>query len=65
MMPRLMWERSHHVAPKPVRYPGLVNPELARAESLIASIADYPQPGTLSRVIPPLLADAGALRATS
>ena len=64
-MPRLTWERSHHVARKPVRYPGLVNPELARAESLIASIADYPQPGILFRDIAPLLADSGALRATT
>jgi adenine phosphoribosyltransferase len=42
-----------------------VNSELARAESLIASIADYPQPGILFRDIAPLLADAGALRATT
>ncbi|MEJ6555016.1 adenine phosphoribosyltransferase [Microbacterium esteraromaticum] len=42
-----------------------MNPELARAESLIASIADYPQPGILFRDIAPLLADAGALRATT
>ena len=42
-----------------------MNSELARAESLIASIADYPQPGILFRDIAPLLADAGALRATT
>lgn len=37
---------------------------LARAESLIAVIPDYPQPGILFRDIMPLLADAAALRAT-
>lgn len=37
---------------------------LARAESLIAVIPDYPQPGILFRDIMPLLADAEALRAT-
>ncbi len=42
-----------------------MNSELARAESLIASIADYPQPGILFRDIAPLLADAGALRAAT
>lgn len=36
---------------------------LARAESLIRSIPDYPEPGVLFRDITPLLADAGALRA--
>jgi adenine phosphoribosyltransferase len=35
---------------------------LARAESLIAVIPDYPQPGVQFRDIAPLLADAGALR---
>lgn len=35
---------------------------LARAESLIAVIPDYPQPGVLFRDIAPLLADAAALR---
>jgi adenine phosphoribosyltransferase len=39
-------------------------PALARAESLIGSIADYPQPGIVFRDITPLLADAAALRAT-
>ncbi|CDK01992.1 Adenine phosphoribosyltransferase [Microbacterium sp. C448] len=37
---------------------------LARAESLIAVIPDYPQPGILFRDIMPLLADAAALRVT-
>jgi adenine phosphoribosyltransferase len=37
---------------------------LARAESLIGSIPDYPQPGIVFRDITPLLADAAALRAT-
>jgi adenine phosphoribosyltransferase len=39
------------------------NPDdLARAESLIGSIPDYPEPGILFRDITPLLADAAALR---
>lgn len=42
-----------------------MSPELARAESLIASIPDYPQPGVLFRDITPLLADAEALRVTT
>ena len=54
-----------HVAPRSVRYPWQVNPELARAESLIRSIPDYPQPGILFRDITPLLADARALHATT
>ncbi|MDQ1082533.1 MULTISPECIES: adenine phosphoribosyltransferase [Microbacterium] len=37
---------------------------LARAESLIGSIPDYPQPGIVFRDITPLLADAAALRTT-
>ncbi|WP_458040233.1 MULTISPECIES: adenine phosphoribosyltransferase [Bacteria] len=37
---------------------------LVRAESLIAVIPDYPQPGILFRDIMPLLADDAALRAT-
>src|SRR5690606_4171600 len=40
-------------------------PALARAESLIRSIPDYPEPGVLFRDITPLLADADALRATT
>ena len=36
---------------------------LARAESLIRSIPDYPEPGVLFRDITPLLADAAGLRA--
>jgi adenine phosphoribosyltransferase len=38
--------------------------ELARAESLIGTIADYPEPGIMFRDITPLLADAAALRVT-
>lgn len=37
--------------------------DLARAESLIATIPDFPEPGILFRDISPLLADAAALRA--
>jgi adenine phosphoribosyltransferase len=37
---------------------------LARAESLIALVPDYPLPGVLFRDIAPLLADAAALKAT-
>jgi adenine phosphoribosyltransferase len=37
---------------------------LARAESLIGSIPDYPEAGVTFRDITPLLADAEALRAT-
>lgn len=40
-------------------------PALVRAESLIRSIPDYPEPGVLFRDITPLLADADALRATT
>ena len=36
---------------------------LARAESLIATIPDFPEPGILFRDISPLLADAAALHA--
>ena len=36
---------------------------LARAESLIRTIPDYPEPGVMFRDITPLLADAAALRA--
>ncbi|MBN9176779.1 MAG: adenine phosphoribosyltransferase [Microbacterium sp.] len=36
---------------------------LARAESLIATIPDFPDPGILFRDISPLLADAAAMRA--
>jgi adenine phosphoribosyltransferase len=35
---------------------------LARAESLIRTIPDYPEPGVMFRDITPLLADAAALR---
>lgn len=35
---------------------------LAHAESLIASIPDFPEPGVLFRDISPMLADAAALR---
>lgn len=37
---------------------------LTRAESLIRTIPDYPEPGVLFRDITPLLVDAEALRAT-
>ena len=40
-----------------------MNAELARAESLIRTIQDYPEPGVMFRDITPLLADAAALRA--
>jgi len=40
-----------------------VTPALARAESLIRTIPDYPEPGVQFRDITPLLADAAALRA--
>lgn len=42
-----------------------MSPELARAESLIRSIPDHPNPGILFRDITPLLADAEALHATT
>lgn len=38
---------------------------LARAETLIREIPDYPQPGILFRDITPLLADGDALRVTT
>jgi len=41
------------------------SPALARAESLIRSIPDYPEPGILFRDITPLLADRDALRSTT
>ncbi len=40
-------------------------PALTRAESLIRSIPDYPEPGIIFRDITPLLADAEALRVTT
>jgi adenine phosphoribosyltransferase len=53
---------GREVRVKPVQTP---DPEaLARAESLIAVIPDYPESGILFRDIMPLLADAAALRAT-
>jgi adenine phosphoribosyltransferase len=42
-----------------------LSPALTRAESLIRSIPDYPEPGILFRDITPLLADADALRVTT
>lgn len=42
-----------------------LSPALARAESLIRGIPDYPEQGVLFRDITPLLADAEALRATT
>ncbi|MFV0435204.1 MAG: adenine phosphoribosyltransferase [Leucobacter sp.] len=45
--------------------PGLeLSPDLARAESLILEIPDYPSAGVLFRDITPLLADGPAFRAT-
>lgn len=41
---------------------GRVHPDLQRAESLIRTIPDYPEPGILFRDITPMLADADALR---
>ena len=41
-----------------------LTPALARAETLIREIADYPNPGILFRDITPLLADGEAYRAT-
>ena len=38
--------------------------QLIRAEQLIRTIPDYPEPGVLFRDITPLLADSDALRAT-
>ncbi len=37
--------------------------ELARAEALIRTIPDYPEPGVMFRDITPMLVDAAALRA--
>lgn len=53
-----------------LRYPSSVpsaelSPALVRAESLIRSIPDYPEPGILFRDITPLLADHDALCATT
>jgi len=42
-----------------------LSPALTRAASLIRSIPDYPEPGIVFRDITPLLADAGALKATT
>lgn len=51
-------------APAASDYPGPVTSEaLVRAESLIASIPDFPEAGIVFRDISPLLADADALRA--
>jgi adenine phosphoribosyltransferase len=49
-------------ARSPRTYPGRVNPELARAESLIATIPDFPEAGIQFRDITPLFADGPALR---
>lgn len=45
-------------------YPGQVNTALKHAESLIANVPDYPQPGIIFRDIAPLLADGGAFDTT-
>ncbi|MGF6824215.1 adenine phosphoribosyltransferase [Microbacterium sp. ZKA21] len=42
-----------------------LTPALVRAESLIRSVPDYPEPGIVFRDITPLLADAEALRVTT
>jgi adenine phosphoribosyltransferase len=42
-----------------------LSPALVRAESLIRSIPDYPEPGIIFRDITPLLADAEALATTT
>ncbi len=42
-----------------------LSPALRRAEALIRSVPDYPQPGIVFRDITPLLADAEALRVTT
>jgi len=61
-------QRAGHEADAPSRrdYRGRVPSaeSLARAESLIRTIPDYPEPGVLFRDITPLLADREALRAT-
>jgi adenine phosphoribosyltransferase len=42
-----------------------LSPALLRAESLIRSVPDYPEPGIIFRDITPLLADAEAFRVTT
>ncbi|QKJ18089.1 adenine phosphoribosyltransferase [Microbacterium hominis] len=49
-------------SPRSGRYRGRVTEALARAESLIRTIPDYPEPGVMFRDITPLLVDAAALR---
>lgn len=41
----------------------VTNPELTRAETLIAATPDYPEPGIVFRDISPMLADGPAIRA--
>ena len=43
----------------------MTSADLARAESLIRSVPDYPEPGVLFRDITPLLSDAAAFHATT
>ncbi len=43
----------------------MTTPALARAEQLIATIPDFPQPGISFKDVSPLLADADALRAVT
>lgn len=58
--------RARSGADDPDRYAiPVTSADLARAEALIRSIPDYPEPGILFRDITPLLADAHGLRATT
>lgn len=61
-LPNLSRHGCEYPYPVPSRE---LSPALVRAESLIRSIPDYPEPGVLFRDITPLLADAAALRVTT